>query len=270
MNDINIKEFDITVKEVSACYEDITLCHKWEGKSYSTGNRFFLAFGIEGKNILKVENKELIIGKNDIVFIPHNMIYRGESPEIPARMMVVRFEATDICGFYEPFSLSPNKWEKFEEIFFEMRDKFIVEPFGYKTELKGMLYTVITRIIKELASENKEERGYKKIKNSILYIHENYTDPEMSIGKVAEMSGISEVHFRRIFKEVFDMSPLSYVTEIRLKKAKELLIHTGYSIGVVADMVGIYDEVYFSKYFKKHTGKTPNEFRKQGVSYEGF
>ena len=41
-------------------------------------------------------------------------------------------------------------------------------------------------------------------------------------------------------------------------------------IGVVADMVGIYDEVYFSKYFKKHTGKTPNEFRKQGVSYEGF
>ena len=84
----------------------------------------------------------------------------------------------------------------------------------------------------------------------------------MNIADSVAASNMSEVHFRRVFEDVFGTSPLAYVTQLRIKKAQELLIHTDYSVGQIAGMVGVYDEVYFSKFFRKHTGQTPNQFRK--------
>ena len=169
MNKFELKDFDITVNEVVSCYEDITLDCKWKENLHTTGEYFLLALGIEGKNIITADNKEIVIGKNDIALIPDNTLYSGKSTELPASMMVVRFKATDICGLKEAFFITPVKWEGFEELFFEMRDKFIVEPFGYKVKLKEMVYSVINKVIKELVMETGEEQGYKKIKKSLLY-----------------------------------------------------------------------------------------------------
>ncbi len=261
--DLIIQENDITVRKINNCFEDTSLFLKWKKRTHTTGENCFLLMGLSGTTIYTVNGKEYVIEKNDIAFFPENTIYQGACREVPARTAIIVFEGENISGFDEPFMFSPKKWESYESYFFNMLEKYIIADFGYKTELKAILYTLINKITKERMLSGESERNYRKIKNSILYIHENYTDVEMSIAKAADASGLSEVHFRRLFKEVFKISPLNYVTQIRIKKAKELLIHTEYQVGEIAGMVGIFDEVYFSKFFKKHTGKTPNEYRKE-------
>ena len=60
------------------------------------------------------------------------------------------------------------------------------------------------------------------------------------------------------------MNFVDYVNDVRIKKAKELLITTDYRIYEIARMVGIESPNYFSILFKKITGKSPNDIR----SYE--
>lgn len=261
-NEMLLNEMDITVYEVVSCYEDITLSKKWNVNEHCTMDCFYLMLGIEGSTVFTIDKKEYEIEKNDVFLIPANTVYRGRCNEVPARNMEILFKGSNICGFDKPVKLTPRKWEKYEEIFFSARDIYLLAEAGYKTELKAMVYLIINKIIKELVLKKGDERSYRKIKDSILYIHENYEDAEMSIEKAAAQSHMSVVHFRRLFKEVLGVSPLSYVTDIRIRKAKELLLHTEYPVGQISGMVGIYDEIYFSKFFKKHTGKTPVEYRK--------
>ena len=159
--------------------------------------------GIEGSTVYTIKGKEYLVEKNDIAFFPSGTLYEGACKTIPSRAVIISFRGRNIKGFDEPFLFSPKKWESYESYFFGMLEKSIIGEFGYKTEMKAMLYTLINKIIKERVLSGEGERSYRKIKNSILYIHENYTNVEMSIAKAAQESGLSEVHFRRLFKEVF-------------------------------------------------------------------
>lgn len=58
------------------------------------------------------------------------------------------------------------------------------------------------------------------------------------------------------------MSPIHYLIECRIIKAKELLGSPGCSVKQVAECVGYTDSLYFSKAFKKYTGVSPSEYRK--------
>ncbi|MGI8384332.1 helix-turn-helix domain-containing protein [Robertmurraya sp. P23] len=58
------------------------------------------------------------------------------------------------------------------------------------------------------------------------------------------------------------MNVLEYLHYLKIRKAKELLSSTSYIIKEISYQVGIYDEKYFMRLFKKHENMTPSEFRK--------
>lgn len=58
---------------------------------------------------------------------------------------------------------------------------------------------------------------------------------------------------------------MDYLTDLRMKRAKEFLTETGLSIKAVSYETGYSDPNYFSKIFKKHTGLTPTEYRHNAV-----
>lgn len=257
-----LNEWDITVTEIVNCHEDITLSHKWKQPHRSTEDTCYLMLGLEGSTTFATAKGNFSIGKADILFLPENLNYVGSCTEIPARCTMIRFKVGHKVGFQEPFLISPSRIESYQELFLDMQSKFLIGEYGHKTELKAMLYKLLHKALRMLMMEDVAGLGYNRIKNAIVYIHENYANANMHIADAAAASNMSEVHFRRIFKDVFNASPLTYVTQLRMKKAQELLAHTDYPVGQISSMVGIFDEAYFSKFFKKHTGQTPNQFRK--------
>lgn len=64
-----------------------------------------------------------------------------------------------------------------------------------------------------------------------------------------------------LFREYTNLSPLAYLTDYRLERARELLQKTDLSVTAVGQEVGFSTPSYFAKMFRERYGKTPREFR---------
>jgi two-component system response regulator YesN len=80
---------------------------------------------------------------------------------------------------------------------------------------------------------------------------------------VAAWVNLSASHFSVVFSQESGQTFKEFLTEIRIKKAKELLRTTPLRSADIAYQVGYNDPHYFSSVFKKHTGYSPIEFRSQ-------
>ena len=97
------------------------------------------------------------------------------------------------------------------------------------------------------------------------YIRLNYAKP-FSQFSCAQLFFINKNYMCRKFKNTFHTSMVSYLNQIRIDHAKELLETPGVKIKDVANLVGFEDEKYFSRQFHKNTGLSPNEYRAQFIS----
>ena len=73
--------------------------------------------------------------------------------------------------------------------------------------------------------------------------------------------GLHPSYLSRIYKKVTNQSPGQYITALRLNMAKELLRDPAMKIQTVAEKSGLNTASYFTHFFKKHTGMTPQEYR---------
>ncbi len=66
------------------------------------------------------------------------------------------------------------------------------------------------------------------------------------------------------------MSPKQYLTKLKIKKARELLLHTDHPIYIVANSVGFTDPLAFSKFFRREMGISPSDYRAQRRQNDEF
>lgn len=94
------------------------------------------------------------------------------------------------------------------------------------------------------------------------YIMSNYTR-DMKIAEIADFIGLSRSHLYRVFSEKYKKSPQQYLQSIRLEMAEKYLITTDLPIKEIASKLGYKDQLFFSRTFKKYTGKSPTAYRKR-------
>lgn len=92
------------------------------------------------------------------------------------------------------------------------------------------------------------------------YIKAHYHE-DISLQDVAGHMNYSDAYFCRIFKQCFDKNFLTYLTEFRTERAKELLRDISINIKDISCKVGYRDSNYFTKVFKRLEGVTPTEYR---------
>jgi len=96
------------------------------------------------------------------------------------------------------------------------------------------------------------------------YLEDNYMF-DISLDSVGEILHISPAYLSAQFKKYQKMNFLDCLTELRINAAKELLNDPFRSSAEVASMVGYEDASYFARAFKKRTGVTPTQYRKQAA-----
>jgi two-component system response regulator YesN len=111
------------------------------------------------------------------------------------------------------------------------------------------------------AQTNKSYMGM--IRQAKAYLDHHYMDPDLSLNEVAAHVNLSSSHFSVVFSQEAQQTFKEYLTEIRIKKAKELLRTTSLRSADISYQVGYNDPHYFSHVFRKNTGLTPTEFRLQ-------
>jgi AraC-like DNA-binding protein len=82
------------------------------------------------------------------------------------------------------------------------------------------------------------------------------------VAALARRAGCSPDHFARLFRDALDVSPLDFIVQTRIARARELLGESSLTIGQIADALGYSSPYFFSRQIKQHTGLTPSDLRR--------
>ncbi len=110
---------------------------------------------------------------------------------------------------------------------------------------------------------------YEKISEIATYLHQHYLE-ELTLKKIAGQFYISPSYLSRTFKKVTGFYFSEYVQAVRMREARRQLIESDEKVLTIAGNVGFHSIAHFNKTFKKMTGVSPIQFRKQNkhLSYE--
>ncbi len=97
---------------------------------------------------------------------------------------------------------------------------------------------------------------------SVQYIQTNYQEP-LELQKLAELEGYNLTYYCEWFKKLTGVTPKSYIQNIRLEKAKELLVNTNLSIFQIAQQVGYEHHSSLTRLFQQYENVTPLAYRQQ-------
>jgi AraC-like DNA-binding protein len=117
---------------------------------------------------------------------------------------------------------------------------------------------IILPVISQL-SQKQDQRIRLLVEKVAVLLNEQYMD-DISLDYCADYIKMNPTVLSKVFKEITGWNFIDYLTNIRLEKAKELLIETDMKINCIAEKIG-YKHSYFNRLFKKHEGTTPGQFR---------
>ena len=232
---------------------------------YEPHNYGHLDLVTKGESILIINGKEIPVKKDQMFFIPKNTPYTHITNK-------TYYEFYSFCIGYSmendeeeqapfPTVFIPNQPQHYLEQYKKAYNLYITESPAYKMKIRNIIYNVISDLFNEYYTNN-FSADYYVIKDSIKYLNENFTSPDLTVKTLADISGISCEHFRNIFKKVFNTTPNKHINKIRINKAKSLLYNTKTTIEEISQQCGYSDYTYFSKVFSKFTNQSPTEFRK--------
>ena len=125
----------------------------------------------------------------------------------------------------------------------------------------------ITSAIYQIFSYVCKKQRRRNIKNKYSYILKGIelmeNDSDMTLSEIAHVCGVSEGHFRKLFREYSGENPIDFRQRHRIEKAKRLLVSDTVSVESIAMELHFSDIYHFSKTFKKIVGVSPKKYIKQ-------
>lgn len=204
--------------------------------------------------------KTLTVKKNSVIFLPKHSDYEVVTEEAGG-CYAINFDV-DEDTLSEPFCIDVKNFARVSEMFKIAERAFRQKRPWYEMQCKAQLYSIICALRSEY------EKGYvpgskrSVISPAIEYIHSEYTSGNIEIPTLARLCGVSEVYFRRLFHDCMGVSPVKYINNLKIERAKEL-VRSGaglYSVTQAAELSGFCDICYFYRLFKKEVGMTPSEY----------
>lgn len=115
-------------------------------------------------------------------------------------------------------------------------------------------------------ARNKSTKSF--VSRAKEYVHNNYAEEELSLDDICQVLGVSNSYFSTIFKKETGSSFVSYLTDYRMERARDLLIETDEKSYIIAKSVGYTDPNYFSYVFKRRFGVSPSKYRREHTEGE--
>ena len=138
-----------------------------------------------------------------------------------------------------------------------------IDSFSLYQELLGLenvfyVYERLKEILSQLINFQNERRQ-ERIRKIKRYVENHYAE-DISLGLLGDLIGVSETYMSQLFKQQFGVSFKTYLKNIRMKKAEEMLLTGNLQIQEIGEKVGYSSTPYFCLVFKRHFGLTPSEY----------
>ena len=139
---------------------------------------------------------------------------------------------------------------------------YILKPVNYEEFGTCIDNLKISRFEQQVASEKEKEEGEERTITGLTRYLQEHLSEEMSLAILSEEFHLNPQYISQLFKNEIGVGFLTYLTNIRMEKAKKLLLSTSLSVARIAEQSGYSDYRVFTKVFKKSEGITPSQFRR--------
>ncbi len=247
---------DIVITDVT----DVLLVNIIGGNQqrHITRKEYGISFCAEGKIVYEHDGKSFVSDPQHVMILPRNLSYTIHEIH-PGHFPVINFTCTDDCRIDDFISCEVDSMNVFMNSYEYIQKLFLFKRDNYHLKALSSLYDMLGN----LGVRDYQSREYHLITAGIRYMEENFSDPLMSVEKMAEVSGMSVAYYRRMFESVYGTSPRKYLIAIRIKKAKQLLNVNRPSIQEVAAQCGFSSVHHFCRCFKDEVGCTATEYFEQ-------
>lgn len=194
-------------------------------------------------------NREILSGEQDITY-PHTVYLKK----------TFKLEDTDkILNQVHEIQLNTEK-------------KTLSSGLNQSIALCSILVTLSQRAVNSLLTDisinGKANKTSKNLKRAISYIMQNYFT-QITLDELAAYCCVSKQQLIRYFKSELNTTPIKYITDYKVSRAKELLFnHPQLSIGEIAEELGFDNQHYFSKVFTASAGETPSHYRYRTLNFD--
>ena len=220
--------------------------------------QFLYTTGGKGSAFVDGETYELTEGT--LFYLPPNTAHEYHCDGETWETYYITFGGKGLNGLWDAKAFIRNNAFDFEfKKWFDILHKYKSVP-NMEKEISVTLYAMLLEFREKLEGISDTARKKRHILTGA--IHEMAEKRTVILEDIARRSGMSEAHFCRVFREYTGYRPFEYINLLKVQKAKELLKSTDLSISEIADSVGYESHSYFSKLFKRYTGKTPTAYRR--------
>lgn len=218
-----------------------------------------IALKIGGRTVYNQGGKQILSDKNHVVLLPKGGEYTWTCVE-PGECIIIDFDAPVTGSAISCIEVSDCSYilSAFARI---EKCKSLDHPIS-RLEAMQQLYGILLFLAKAANKKYMSKDKQQRISPAVDHMLENYFDPQITNRSLADMCGISEVYFRKSFEEVYGCPPIRYLHQLRISKAKAILLGDYDTIGQIAESVGYSGVYHFSKMFKTYTGMSPTEYAK--------
>ncbi len=226
--------------------------------------RWAIIMKYEGETVYHCGDRQISSNKSTLAVLPKGSTYEWKCIR-SGHFYAMEFE----CPLTSEniFSVSVNNGDEILKIFRRLEVcRHIKEPL---LEIKSIRdgYALLIALANNRQSEYIPKNKKKLLLPAVEYVAEHFSEPLYN-DDLAKAAGLSTVYFRKLFKSVYAISPMQYIKQLRLEKAKEMLKGDYGNISDVAFALG-YESLYdFSRDFKTHVGVAPSKYASFPLSHE--
>ena len=219
-----------------------------------------IIYRIVGTTTSVVGNIEYTVSPGDIMIIPPNVPHDDVSPDYYADIDI-RIDNLDFLDIPEAVQL--HDYSGNVELLIRLMHRTLLEKEYNYFNIANCLFDTLLQYFKKISCSFEPKPIVSAQKDTI---YQNLDNPDFLLQKELDHIGYHPDHVRRLFREQTGLSPHSYLLNLRIDKAKQLLTqYPKASIAVVAANCGFQDPNYFSTCFKKKAGCSPLEYRRKSA-----
>lgn len=150
----------------------------------------------------------------------------------------------------------------FEKLFKEYQTK----DMGYLETMRCYLIIILIDLMRQIQMQSVMETNHEMVRYVMEYVEKNFME-KLSLRAITEKYNYSLSQVSHIFKQERGMTFQEYLQSVRIRESCRLLINTRKKIVDIATLVGYSNVKFFNEVFKRQTGMTPRQFRKNsGIS----
>lgn len=235
--------------------------HKW---GPGCRDMYSLHYILSGRGYVRIQNRTFCLeeGESFLVFPGEEYYYYPDEQE-PWEYVWVDFQGREAKRLLEltdftpehPMMYAGESVRPYFQVASQEQDRIRREE-----QESAKVHLLLTCFFRDnLSEESGNQKDYVELAQE--YMGNYYWRSELSVPEIALQLHIDRTYLYRLFKNALGVSPLEYLTQMRMERAESLLRDTNMTIQAVAGSVGYEDALYFSKTFKKAKGMTPSDYR---------